>query len=56
MTILIGGNTISSRDRFHKLSNRLLALNAECFPVVLGGDCSILLGNLLALRRFGRYG
>jgi hypothetical protein len=27
-----------------------------CFPVVLGGDCSILLGNLLALRRRGRYG
>lgn len=27
------------------------------FPVVLGGDCSILLGNLLALRRTGgRYG
>ncbi|GAA3309525.1 hypothetical protein [Streptomyces cinereospinus] len=26
------------------------------FPVVLGGDCSILLGNLLALRRGGRYG
>src|SRR5688500_16540389 len=25
------------------------------FPVVLGGDCSILLGNLLALRRRGRY-
>jgi arginase len=25
-------------------------------PVVLGGDCSILLGNLLALRRRGRYG
>jgi arginase len=24
------------------------------FPVVLGGDCSILLGNLLALRRGGR--
>jgi arginase len=24
------------------------------FPVVLGGDCSILLGNLLALRRIGR--
>ena len=24
------------------------------FPVVLGGDCSILLGNLLALRRSGR--
>src|SRR5687767_13351054 len=26
------------------------------FPVVLGGDCSILLGSLLALRRAGRYG
>jgi arginase len=26
------------------------------FPVVLGGDCSILLGALLALRRRGRYG
>jgi arginase len=25
-------------------------------PLVLGGDCSILLGNLLALRRRGRYG
>ena len=25
-------------------------------PVVLGGDCSILLGNLLALRRRGRHG
>jgi arginase len=31
-------------------------LNAGEFPVVLGGDCSILLGNLLALRRRGRYG
>ncbi len=26
------------------------------FPVVLGGDCSIVLGNLLALKRRGRYG
>ena len=26
------------------------------FPVVLGGDCSIMLGCLLALRRRGRYG
>ncbi|MBT2489540.1 arginase family protein [Streptomyces sp. ISL-96] len=31
-------------------------LGRGCFPVVLGGDCSILLGNLLALRRRGRYG
>jgi arginase len=26
------------------------------FPIVLGGDCSIVLGPLLALRRRGRYG
>jgi arginase len=26
------------------------------FPIVLGGDCSILLGDLLALKRRGRYG
>jgi arginase len=26
------------------------------FPLVLGGDCSIVLGPLLALRRRGRYG
>jgi arginase len=26
------------------------------FPVVLGGDCSILLGPMLALKRRGRYG
>ncbi len=31
-------------------------LDREEFPVVLGGDCSILLGGLLALRRRGRYG
>lgn len=32
------------------------ALDSGCFPVVLGGDCSIVLGPLLALRRRGRYG
>ena len=26
------------------------------FPLVLGGDCSILIGNMLALKRTGRYG
>lgn len=31
-------------------------LDAGDFPIVLGGDCSIVLGNLLALRRRGRYG
>jgi arginase len=31
-------------------------LHKKRFPLVLGGDCSILIGNLLALRRLGRYG
>ncbi len=31
-------------------------LDQRTFPLVLGGDDSILLGNLLALRRRGRYG
>jgi arginase len=31
-------------------------LEAGDFPVVLGGDCSIALGGLLALRRRGRHG
>ena len=30
--------------------------SAGKFPVVLGGDCSIILGCLLALKRRGRYG
>lgn len=32
------------------------ALDAGYFPFVLGGDCSILLGSMLALRRRGRCG
>ena len=31
-------------------------LDAGDIPIVLGGDCSILLGTMLALRRRGRYG
>ena len=31
-------------------------LDLERFPLVLGGDCSILLGSMLALRRRGRFG
>jgi len=31
-------------------------LNRQEFPVILGGDCSIVLGPTLALRRRGRYG
>lgn len=31
-------------------------VKAGNFPLVLGGDCSILIGDMLALRRMGRYG
>lgn len=31
-------------------------LRKNKFPIVIGGDCSILIGNILALRRLGRYG
>src|SRR5688500_1023139 len=31
-------------------------IDAGEFPVVLGGDCTIVLGSMLALRRRGRYG
>jgi arginase len=31
-------------------------LDAGEFPVILGGDCSIVLGSTLAFRRRGRYG
>lgn len=31
-------------------------LESSHFPLVLGGDCSLLLGPLLALRRAGRFG
>lgn len=40
-----------------RLADRLQPLlGAGEFPVVLGGDCSILLGAALAMRRLGRYG
>jgi arginase len=32
------------------------AIEQGYFPVVLGGDCSILIGSMLALRNVGRYG
>jgi arginase len=41
----------------HKLADAVGAiLDDGEFPVILGGDCSILLGPALALRRRGRYG
>jgi arginase len=40
-----------------KLADRVRALLDDgAFPVVLGGECSIMLGHALALARRGRYG
>jgi arginase len=40
-----------------RLADRIAALlDGGRFPIVLGGDCSILLGAALALRRRGRFG
>jgi len=31
-------------------------LNRECFLLIIGGDCSIIIGNAVALRQKGNYG
>lgn len=50
-------NPSSLRDYAYTLADATGAvLDAGDVPVVLGGDCSILLGTMLALRRRGRYG
>ncbi len=52
---------IRNAQAIHDYSRRLAdsieaAVRAEQFALVLGGDCSILLGGMLALRRIGHYG
>jgi arginase len=50
-------NPTALRDYARELADATgEVLDGHEFPIVLGGDCSILLGNLLALRRRGRYG
>jgi arginase len=50
-------NAAAIRDYSHALAGQLGGLlDAGCLPLVLGGDCSILLGTMLALRRRGRHG
>jgi arginase len=54
-TLLLNPNSI--REFSLQLANAVtLVLHKKRFPLVLGGDCSILIGNLLALRRLGTYG
>ena len=50
-------NPQAIRDYSSLLADAVTAvLDQREFPVVLGGDCSIVLGTMLALRRRGRYG
>jgi len=50
-------NVAAIADHAVRLANEIGAqLEADRFPLVIGGDCSILLGAALALRRRGAYG
>ena len=50
-------NPYGLRDYASRLADAVGAvLDEGAFPIVLGGDCTILLGITLALRRRGRYG
>jgi len=50
-------NPLAIRDFSRRLADAVGGiLDRGRFPIVLGGDCSILIGSMLALRRRGRYG
>jgi arginase len=50
-------NAKQIRQYSAELADRIEALLEQGrFPIVTGGDCSVLLGSALALRRRGRYG
>ena len=50
-------NPYSIREFSLRLAQKVAGVRAGGhFPVVLGGDCSILIGCMLALRRAGTYG
>jgi arginase len=59
-TLLLNPDTIRAFSL--KLAEKVISvLHKKQFPIVLGGDCSILIGNLLALKQMGssdssRYG
>ena len=50
-------NPIAIKDYSIRLAETVkYVLHNNKFPIVLGGDCSIVIGNVLALRHLGRYG
>jgi arginase len=54
-THLLNGTSIASfsKNLSKRVNDEIIKKN---FPIVLGGDCSILIGVVLGLRRIGRYG
>ncbi len=59
--IIIPGDGVRNAQAIYDYAQQLAkvtdhVLDSGQFPLVLGGDCSILLGNLLALQKRGRYG
>ena len=54
VTLLLNPDSIKTFSL--QLADRVSSvIRSRLYPMVLGGDCSILIGNLLALRRLGRY-
>src|SRR5919107_268694 len=55
ITLLLNPDSIKTFSLY--LADRVASVIRNMrYPIVLGGDCSIVIGNLLALRRLGRYG
>ncbi len=55
VTLLLNPDSIKTFSL--QLADRVSSvIRSKQYPIVLGDDCSILVGNLLALRRLGRYG
>ncbi|MDW0150285.1 MAG: arginase family protein [Nitrososphaeraceae archaeon] len=55
LTLLLNPDSIKTFSV--QLADRVSSvIRSMRYPIVLGGDCSIVIGNLLALRRLGRYG
>src|ERR671921_605589 len=51
-TLLLNPDTIKAFSL--QLADKVISvLHKKQFPIVLGGDCSILIGNLLALKQMG---
>src|SRR5215204_1120241 len=55
VTLLLNPDSIKTFSI--RLADRVSSvIRSMRYPIVLGGDCSIVIGNLLALRPLGRYG